>query len=194
MAPFAKTVSGSMMMDFGIRLLFQGAQRFYLFDLAGEDFEESCPRCAVDRLMIAGERQADGIDQTHATLYAHRLKLDGTDAENRHLRRMEDGGERLDPQVPQVADGKCGAPEVVGGDGAPNGLVRQVPDLGGKLRDGELLAVLYDRDVEPAICVAGEPEIDGGMAGNAAIDELRIQRRGLEERLGDAEEDHVADG
>src|ERR1035437_6488877 len=138
MALLAKTSSGLMIMDFGIRSHSRGAQRFYLFDLACEDLQESCPRCAVDHLVIAREREADRVDECHATLYPHRLKLDRTHAENRHLRRIEDWGEALDTQVSQVADGKRGAPQVIGGDASLNGLFRQLPDLGGKLRDGEL--------------------------------------------------------
>src|ERR1017187_3212877 len=111
MVLLAKTFSGSMTMDFGIRLRSHGEQRFHLFDFAGEDLQESCPRCAVDNLMIARQRQADRVDDRHASVLAHRLKLDGIHAENRYLRRVENRGETLDTQVSQVADGKSRGPQ-----------------------------------------------------------------------------------
>src|SRR5674476_1432777 len=87
------------MMDFGIRSRFQGAQRFYLLDFLGENLQKSCTRRAVDHLMIARERQADGVDDCYATVLPHRLELDRIHAENRHLRRIEDWREGFDPQA-----------------------------------------------------------------------------------------------
>src|ERR1019366_4682720 len=148
------------MMDFGIRSRFQGAQRFYLFDLLCEKLQESCTRRAVDHLMIARQRQADGVDDGYATVLPHRLELDRVHAENRYLRRVEDWGEGFDPQAPPVADGERGAPQVVGGDGAPPRRSRHVPARGGKLRQTELPALPDNRNEQPPLRVAGESEVD----------------------------------
>src|ERR1035437_10947250 len=101
MVLLAKTVSGLTMMDCGIRSRFQGAQRFYLLDFLGENLQKSCTRRAVDPLMIARERQADGVDDCYATVLPHRLKLDRVHAENRYLRRIEDWREGFDTQASQ---------------------------------------------------------------------------------------------
>src|SRR5450756_2097351 len=94
------------MMDFGIRSRFQGAQRFYLFDLLCEKLQKSCTRRAVDHLMIARQRQADGVDDCDAAALPHRLELDRIHAENRYLRRIEDWGDGFATQASQVADGE----------------------------------------------------------------------------------------
>src|ERR1019366_3801829 len=182
------------MMDFGIRSRFQGAQRFYLFDLLCEKLQESCTRRAVDHLMIARQRQADGVDDGYATVLPHRLELDRVHAENRYLRRVEDWGEGFNTQAPQVADGESGAPQVVGGDGAPHRLFRQLPDPGGKLRQTEFPALPYNRNEQPPLRVAGEAEVDLGVPADLAIDELRVECRRLHQRPHRAEQDHVADG
>src|SRR5674476_786399 len=90
------------MMDFGIRSRFQGAQRFYLLDFLGENLQKSCTRRAVDHLMIARERQADGVDDCYATVLPHRLKLDRVHAENRYLRRLRIGVKDSIPKLPRL--------------------------------------------------------------------------------------------
>src|ERR1035437_529618 len=173
------------MMDFGIRSRFQGAQRFYLLDFLGENLQKSCTRRAVDHLMIARERQADGVDDCYATVLPHRLELDRIHAENRHLRRIEDWREGFDTQASQVADGERRAPQVVGGDGSPHRLFRQLPDPGGKLRQTEFPALPDNRNEQSPVRVAGEAEVDLRVPADPAIDELPVERRRLNAELVD---------
>src|SRR5438046_6126394 len=89
----ANTRSGSMMMDFGITASFlresQPAQRLYVFNLGLQNLQKSGAGRAVDNLMVAGERESDRVDEFHFSGAAHRLHLDGADAEDRDLRRVE---------------------------------------------------------------------------------------------------------
>jgi len=67
--------------------------------------------------VIDGQGQADGIDELDvAVRLAHRLELDRIDAEDAHLWRVEQRGEGLDTETPQVADGERPAIQVVSCD------------------------------------------------------------------------------
>src|SRR4051812_4161761 len=66
--------------------------------------------------MVAGQREADRVDELHAAVAANGLHLDAADAEDRDLRRIQKRRKGLDSEAAQVADGEGGAGEVVRGD------------------------------------------------------------------------------
>src|SRR5438270_3187119 len=106
----ANTRSGSMMMDLGITASsLRGshpAQRLYVFNLGLQNLQESRAGRAVDNLMVAGERQSDHVDELHLSGAPDRLHLDRADAEDGDLWRIEERGEALDVERPQIADGE----------------------------------------------------------------------------------------
>ena len=73
--------------------------QFYTFNLLSDDLQEPRPRRAVDRLVVAGERQAEGLDEFDCSFGAHRLELQRAHAENRDLRQVDQRRERLDPEA-----------------------------------------------------------------------------------------------
>src|SRR3954447_25333542 len=97
----ANTRSGSMMMDFGITTSSlresHPAQRLYVFNLGLQNLQEPRAGRAVDDLMVAGERESDGVDKFHLSGAPYGLHLDGPDAQDRDLRRIEERREALDP-------------------------------------------------------------------------------------------------
>src|SRR5579872_3043735 len=121
MVSVAKTFSGSMMMDFGIS---EGSGQVeglsYGFDLLRHHLQETRAGGPVDHLVIAGERQADGVNEGDVSVSADRLELNRAHTQNGHLRWIQQRRETLDSQVPQVADCEGGACQVVRGDGAGN--------------------------------------------------------------------------
>src|ERR1051325_9188750 len=116
----ANTRSGSMMIDLGITASSlresEPAQRLYIFNLGLQNLQKSGAGRAVDNLMVAGERQSDGIDEFHLSRAPNCLHLDGADAEDGDLRRVEQRREALDPERAEIADGKRAAGEIVGRD------------------------------------------------------------------------------
>ena len=62
------------------------------------------------------------------------LQLDRVHAQNRHLRRIQNGRERFDAQAAQVAHGECGAGEIVRGDRSADGLPRSTPSRAARVR------------------------------------------------------------
>src|SRR5580693_8023991 len=74
MVSLANTFSGSIMIDFGIPLLMDRAKRFHIFNVTLEHLQESSPGRAVNHLVIASQRQADGIGEFDAPIPPHRLQ------------------------------------------------------------------------------------------------------------------------
>src|SRR5688572_23413337 len=61
-------------------------QQFDRLDLLANDLQEPRTWRTVNHLVIAGEGQGDGINETHLAITTYRLGLNGADAENCHLR------------------------------------------------------------------------------------------------------------
>ncbi len=124
-----KTRSGSMTMDLGMGSGQSSYRHSHDDDRidstsrsSARGLQKSRAGGAVDDLMVARERQADGVDELDAAGGAHRLHLDGADAEDRDLRRVEQRRERFDAQGSQVADREGRAGESSGRDRALDSL------------------------------------------------------------------------
>src|SRR5947208_524974 len=137
----ANTRSGSMMMDFGIAASSlresHPAQRLYIFNLGLQNLQESRAGRAVDDLMVAGERESDGVDKFHLSGAPDRLHLDGADAEDGDLRRVKQRREALDAKRAQIANREGAAGKIVGRDRAIHRLRGEVPHPHGELIQGE---------------------------------------------------------
>src|SRR5687767_3281985 len=86
----AKTLVGSMMMDFGMSNRAHSERGLNILYLFLQHLQETRAGGAVNYLVIAGQRQADGVDEHHRGLPAHRLHLDCAHAKSRDLRRVQD--------------------------------------------------------------------------------------------------------
>src|SRR4051812_29394911 len=110
--------------------------------------------------MIAGEGEADGVDEVDVAVAADRLYVDPPDAEDRDLRWIQQRGEGLDPEAAEIADGERRAGEVVRSDVPFDGLRGEVLHTVGELVDAELVGVADDRNEQAAWGVGGEAQVD----------------------------------
>src|SRR5581483_12474052 len=75
--------------------------------------EEAGPARAVDGPVVARERRAHRVTDRERALAHDRPRLDRPDREDARLRRVDDRGEALDAEHPEVRDAEGGAREVV---------------------------------------------------------------------------------
>ena len=144
--------------------------------------------------MVHGQGQTDGVDELDiAVRLADRPDLDGVDAEDGHLGRVDQRGERFDPEAPQVGDRERPATQVVGGDHPLHGLGGQFLDPARQVAKGEVLTVPDHRYHQPARRVAGEGHVDLRMPVDGVVDELGIQVGNLEQGLDGGEDHQVTD-
>src|SRR5581483_1421068 len=75
-----------------------------LFDEALEGLHEPCPDGAVDDAMVAGDRAGHHRPDRELSIDDDRALLAGPDREDAALRRVDDGGELLDPEHAEIGD------------------------------------------------------------------------------------------
>ena len=89
-----------------------------------EIFQEAARGRAVHRAVIVGERKPHrGVSRDLAFHRADALG-DAVDAEQRNLRRVDDGRKALDAKQAEVADRKRAALQQIGIDAAVDGLLK----------------------------------------------------------------------
>jgi hypothetical protein len=162
-------------------------------DLVTEHLQEPRAGRAVDDLMIARQRETDGIDEADRGLSHDGSQLDGVHAENRHLRWVDDGCEGLDPDSTEVADGERGSVEVIARTGSGRGTGGLLFHAAGQLPDRERVRVPDYRCDQALRRIDGERDVDLGVRDETPIDELGIQLRPVDKRANRAERDEIVD-
>src|SRR5437899_1854817 len=135
--------------------------------------------------MVAGEREGDGVDEINLTAAPHRPYVNCADAEDRDLRRIEQRRERFDAERAEVGDGEGRAGEVVGRDGAGDGLIGQLSGASGQLVDGEVVSIADNGHEEAARSVAGEADVNIRVFADLPVDVFGVERGDVEERFDD---------
>src|SRR5436190_17570672 len=92
------------------RLLDQ--HRCRLLDIGPEGLQELRAQRAVDDAMIDRERAAHHVADHHLALAHDDALLADADREDHRLRRIDDGGELLDPEHAEVGDRESAALEL----------------------------------------------------------------------------------
>src|SRR6266849_9008076 len=121
--------------------------RSYLF----ECLQKLCTCSAVDHPMITGHRHAHRLSDDDGSVLNNRLGRHGADSENPAFGWIDDGGEFVDAEHPQIADGKTCAGVFFGLEFARAGPSCQFPHFGGNLDQGFQIGRTHDGCNQPVI-------------------------------------------
>ena len=157
----------------------------------GEIVHEGGGAGAVDDAMVGGKRQ--GHDRAHCDLAVdgNDAILDGADGKNGSLGLDDDGGELVDVEHAEIADGECGAGNVFGAEAIGAGAVGEVAALNGDFAEAEFRGVADYGGNDAIVDGHGDGDIDFGVQADGGAGPGAVDARVLREGAGDEGDEQV---
>src|SRR6266536_1871905 len=156
--------------------------------------EEVRSRRAVQRAVVAGQRQGHQRTGLEARLRGHGFGLDCPDREDRRLRRVEDGNEPLDAEHAEVRDREGAAVEIFLAELARARACDDVCPGCGQLGDRQALGLVDHGDDEAGVDRDRDADVGARMELDRVFGPQRVDRAVAHQRGGAGLGQDVRDG